>query len=97
MIGKRHGLPIWQILGGKYRDAVRIYADCHAGEALESIDCMLTPAHSRMDAGGSPEAERKSVVSLKHHGWDASGDDHLTADAYAARAQEMVATRLLAC
>lgn len=32
--GKVTGLPIYQLLGGKYRDAVRIYADCHAGEAL---------------------------------------------------------------
>ncbi|WP_254546870.1 mandelate racemase/muconate lactonizing enzyme family protein [Halomarina pelagica] len=32
--GKVTGLPIYQLLGGKYRDAVRIYADCHAGENL---------------------------------------------------------------
>src|SRR5208337_2861009 len=37
IIGKRHKLPVWQILGGKYRETVPIYADCHAGEALESI------------------------------------------------------------
>ena len=90
VIGKRYRLPIWQILGGKYRDSVRIYADCHAGEALESIDCMLaprTPGWMQTDGSGA----RKSVVSLKHHGWDASGDDHLNPDAYGARAQEMVA------
>lgn len=32
--GKVTGLPAYQLLGGKYRDAVQIYADCHAGEAL---------------------------------------------------------------
>src|SRR6266545_2021101 len=29
VVGKRYKLPVWQILGGKYRDRVRIYADCH--------------------------------------------------------------------
>ena len=33
--GKVFDLPVYQLLGGKYRDEVRIYADCHAGEAFE--------------------------------------------------------------
>ena len=32
--GKLVGLPAYQLFGGKYRDAVQIYADCHAGENL---------------------------------------------------------------
>ncbi|MFC6614361.1 mandelate racemase/muconate lactonizing enzyme family protein [Halopenitus salinus] len=32
--GKLTGLPVYQLLGGKYRDEVQIYADCHAGENL---------------------------------------------------------------
>jgi L-alanine-DL-glutamate epimerase-like enolase superfamily enzyme len=90
VIGKRYGLPIWQILGGKYRETIRIYADCHAGEALESINSLLVPRTPHWMRGSESE-ERKSVVSLKHHGWDASGQDHLTPESYAARAQEMVA------
>lgn len=30
--GKALGVPIYQLLGGKYRDDIRLYADCHAGE-----------------------------------------------------------------
>jgi L-alanine-DL-glutamate epimerase-like enolase superfamily enzyme len=87
-IGKRYRLPIWQILGGKYRDHVRVYADCHAGEALESITPLLVPRHPQwMRAAG--DAERRSLVSLKHHGWDASGEQHLTPEAYGRRAREM--------
>jgi L-alanine-DL-glutamate epimerase-like enolase superfamily enzyme len=91
LIGKRYRLPAWQILGGKYRDEVKIYADCHAGEALESIGPLLTPRTPQwMRPPGEPE-ERKSQVSLKHHGWDASGGDYLKPEAYAHRAQEMAA------
>lgn len=37
VVGKLTGLPVYQLLGGKYRDEVRIYADCHAGEALSEM------------------------------------------------------------
>jgi L-alanine-DL-glutamate epimerase-like enolase superfamily enzyme len=88
VIGKRHRMPVWQILGGKYRDTVPIYADCHAGEALESITPLLVPRtpHWMRKEG---ENERRSTVSLKHHGWDASTQDHLRPEAYGERARQM--------
>lgn len=30
--GQSLGCPIWQLLGGKFRDTIRIYNDCHEGE-----------------------------------------------------------------
>ncbi|MEO8659717.1 MAG: mandelate racemase/muconate lactonizing enzyme family protein [Bryobacteraceae bacterium] len=89
IIGKRHKMPIWQILGGKYRDHVRIYADCHAGDALESINCMLAP---RVPVWQQAEGEKSALgtVSVKHHGWDASRPEQLTAEAYAEQARCMV-------
>ena len=33
--GKALGVPIYQLLGGKFRDKIRLYADCHAGETHE--------------------------------------------------------------
>lgn len=41
LLGKSLGAPIYRLLGGKFRDKVRIYADCHGGEALESLDEIL--------------------------------------------------------
>jgi L-alanine-DL-glutamate epimerase-like enolase superfamily enzyme len=41
VLGKSLGAPIYRLLGGKFRDKVRIYADCHGGEALESLDEIL--------------------------------------------------------
>jgi L-alanine-DL-glutamate epimerase-like enolase superfamily enzyme len=31
--GQASGIPIWQLLGGKFRDKIRVYNDCHAGNA----------------------------------------------------------------
>ena len=41
LTGQALGVPIYRLLGGKFRDQVRIYADCHGGEALESLDEIL--------------------------------------------------------
>lgn len=41
ILGQSLGVPIYRLLGGKFRDQVRIYADCHGGEALESLDEIL--------------------------------------------------------
>lgn len=88
VIGKRYGMPVWQILGGKYRDFVTVYADCHAGDALESITPMLKPRTPHWMAGGAPETN-EARISVRHHGWDASKPESVTADAYVARAREM--------
>lgn len=41
--GKYLDLPVWQLLGGKFRDEVRIYLDCHAAGALECLSPLLQP------------------------------------------------------
>ncbi|MGB6333616.1 MAG: mandelate racemase/muconate lactonizing enzyme family protein, partial [Candidatus Sulfotelmatobacter sp.] len=41
VLGQSLGVPIYRLLGGKFRDRVRIYADCHSGTALESLDEVL--------------------------------------------------------
>ncbi|MGA8645985.1 MAG: mandelate racemase/muconate lactonizing enzyme family protein [Candidatus Sulfotelmatobacter sp.] len=41
VLGQSLGVPIYRLLGGKFRDRVRIYADCHSGAALESLDEVL--------------------------------------------------------
>jgi D-xylonate dehydratase len=35
LAGKLVDLPAYQLLGGKYRDDVRVYCDCHAGDEAE--------------------------------------------------------------
>src|SRR5216683_3891169 len=43
LIGKHFQVPVWQLLGGQFRDQIRVYADCHAGEGLESYGPALLP------------------------------------------------------
>jgi L-alanine-DL-glutamate epimerase-like enolase superfamily enzyme len=87
--GKRFRLPIWQLLGGKYRDFVRIYADCHAGDALESITPLLIPRTPAWMIAPQDQMAAGSAISVKHHGWDTASSDHLTPESYGKRATEM--------
>src|SRR3954468_24039914 len=41
LVGRAYGVPVHTLLGGRFRDSVRMYADCHAGEALESMDATM--------------------------------------------------------
>jgi gluconate/galactonate dehydratase len=54
--GKLTGLPVWQLLGGKFRDRVRIYLDCHAAGSLECLSTLLQPTPPSWECD-SPEAE----------------------------------------
>jgi gluconate/galactonate dehydratase len=42
--GKALGLPVYELLGGKFRDRIRIYLDCHADGALEALSPLLQPS-----------------------------------------------------
>ncbi|MFM8223082.1 MAG: mandelate racemase/muconate lactonizing enzyme family protein [Planctomycetaceae bacterium] len=62
LVGKSTGVPLWQFLGGKVRDEVRIYVDCHAGDNIESWGPMLTerePQWLRETLGGRPRGEER--------------------------------------
>ncbi|MDQ2944709.1 MAG: mandelate racemase/muconate lactonizing enzyme family protein, partial [Acidobacteriota bacterium] len=54
--GKHYGLPVYQLLGGKFREEVRLYLDCHAAGALESLTALLQPFTPQW-AHGEPASE----------------------------------------
>ncbi len=41
--GKALGLPVYELLGGRFRNQARIYLDCHADGALEALSPLLQP------------------------------------------------------
>jgi L-alanine-DL-glutamate epimerase-like enolase superfamily enzyme len=62
LVGKSYQVPCWQFLGGKVRDEVRIYVDCHAGDNTESWDTMLEarePAWLKAALAGKPQHEER--------------------------------------
>lgn len=57
LLGKWLGVPVYQLLGGRFRDKIRIYADCHGGEGLECLDAVLRtrPASWASDKAHQPK------------------------------------------
>jgi L-alanine-DL-glutamate epimerase-like enolase superfamily enzyme len=43
LLGKHLKAPVWQLLGGKWRDEIRLYADSHGGHTLESLGSCTLP------------------------------------------------------
>lgn len=41
LAGKAYGVPCWQLLGGRYRDQVRLYADTHGDKDFEKIKAQV--------------------------------------------------------
>jgi L-alanine-DL-glutamate epimerase-like enolase superfamily enzyme len=77
-------VPLWQMFGGRYRDRVRIYADCHAGDALTSLSSVLVARHL-------PWMGEATDGAVEYH-WDPKQQDEVfNPDAYSVRAAEMVA------
>lgn len=81
---KAAGVPLYQMMGGKFRSKVRMYADCHAGEGLESLDCLM---RSRT-AAWQPRAASAQPANY----FEESSDKILfTPEMYCRRARQMTA------
>lgn len=89
LVGKDTNLPVYQFLGGKYRDRVRIYADCHAGKGLDSLSPVLMPRTPAWMGERKKSRSRKTELSPKYHGGQKSQAHKIHARDYARRAQEM--------
>jgi L-alanine-DL-glutamate epimerase-like enolase superfamily enzyme len=79
-------VPLWQLFGGRFRDRVRVYADCHAGQALTSYSAVLV---SRRLPWMETPTEELEGAEPEFHWAPADLEDVYTPEAYAARAREM--------
>jgi L-alanine-DL-glutamate epimerase-like enolase superfamily enzyme len=61
--GKYTNLPVWQLLGGKFRDQARIYLDCHAEGALECLSPLLQESPASWDKDTLvPHLSREAII-----------------------------------
>jgi len=62
--GKALELPVWQLLGGKFRSQIRVYLDCHADGALEALSPLLQPGAPSWDksAHGHAGLGREEII-----------------------------------
>ncbi|MEF8827673.1 MAG: mandelate racemase/muconate lactonizing enzyme family protein [Haloarcula sp.] len=68
LAGKLLGVPTYQLLGGKYRDEVRLYCDLHAGEAY-AVDAGYTDYAD--EDSYRPEAYADTATQAVEMGFDA--------------------------
>lgn len=61
--GKHLGLPVWELLGGKFRDEARIYLDCHAAGALECLSPLLQITEAPWEHESAGDMDAKEVIS----------------------------------
>lgn len=81
LVGKHYQVPVWQLLGGQFRDRIQVYADCHAGEGLESWGPALLP---RQPDWFRKEQARRAAARKGE-------SDDLTPEGFATHARDAVA------
>lgn len=75
--GKALGVPVYKLLGGKFRDTIRLYADCHAGES-ETIEAYAEKAMDVVSKGFGAvkfDVDSTGVGSYDKYNWSASAKE----------------------
>ncbi len=66
LAGKALDVPTYKLLGGKHRDKIRIYADCHAGKSVFSRDSYDVEKYPEIF---TPEAYAENAKFAKNLGY----------------------------
>ena len=64
--GKALDVPTYKLLGGKHRDKIRVYADCHAGKPTFSRESYDVEKHKEIF---TPEAYAENAINAKKLGY----------------------------
>jgi gluconate/galactonate dehydratase len=84
LAGKLDGRPVAELLGGRFRERIPLYLDCHGGGRLESIDPLMRYRTPHW-ASASGETEPGELY------WEAGEPDVLEPGAWLERGREAVA------
>lgn len=88
LIGKYLNIPVYILLGGKYREKIRVYVDAHAGETLEAVDALLLPITPKWMRELGLKAEETQAPVHGRAAMEAYTETY-TPGAYASRAKQM--------
>ncbi len=90
LIGKYLNQPVCNLLGGKFRDKVRVYVDTHAGKGLEAMSRVLLPTTPLWlrEAGVRPPRESENQP-VHGRATPMAYTDQYSPRSYAKRAKEM--------
>jgi L-alanine-DL-glutamate epimerase-like enolase superfamily enzyme len=90
LLGKELNIPVYALLGGKFRDRVRVYVDTHAGASLESMSRVLLPTTPRWAKEAGAEAQ-EGTGGAPVHGRAAAMEytDEYSPRSYKSRAKAM--------
>jgi L-alanine-DL-glutamate epimerase-like enolase superfamily enzyme len=88
IVGNRLGVPVYKLWGGLYRNRLRLYADCHAGEGLASLNSINAP---RVPWWMGEDSEVVPLeVHPRYHGGRSNEAAQVDIGAYSKRASEAV-------
>ncbi len=71
IVGKALGVPVYKLLGGKFRSEIRLYADCHAGED-DDVQAYADKAMSVVEQGFSAvkfDVDNTGTGKLDPYNW----------------------------
>lgn len=74
--GKALGVPVYELLGGKFRDRIRVYADCEVDPAMNAdqvrqvvdgvVEKGFTALKIDVDGGGRPDKDRFNYTADRY-------------------------------
>jgi L-alanine-DL-glutamate epimerase-like enolase superfamily enzyme len=82
LLGKWLGVPVYRLLGGKFREKIPIYADCHGSESLECLDAVLRSRPASW-------VGNKDLHKPKDYFESSLASEVITPEMYSKRAREM--------
>jgi len=90
LTGKALGVPVYRLLGGKYRDRVRLYCDCHGGRE-NTPESHAARAREALDRGF--RAVKFDIDDLAHPARRDRWNTTLCADEIASMVEKVAAVR----
>lgn len=89
LLGKHLNVPVYTLLGGKFREKIRIYVDTHAGKGLEAMNRVLLPTVPRWMKESGVRDRHKGTEPVHGRTTPMQYSEEFSPKAYGLRAKEM--------